>query len=45
MVHNAGARQVFGKYGHPIYFLERGTKHNPAVKWFLKKTGHLVWIF
>ena len=39
MVHTAGARQVFRKYGHPYIFLKRGTTHNPAVKWSLKKLG------
>ena len=39
MVHNAGARQVFRKYGHPQIFSKRGTTHNPAVKWSLKKLG------
>ena len=39
MVNNAGARQVFRKYGHPYIFLKRGTTHNPAVKWSLKKLG------
>ena len=42
MVHNAGARQVFRKYGHAYIFFKRGTTHNPAV---FEKTGHLVWIF
>ena len=40
MVHNAGARQVFRKYGHPyIYFFEKGYHTQPAVKWSLKKLG------
>ena len=39
MVHNAGARQVFKKYGHPYIFLQGGITHNPAVKWSLKKLG------
>ena len=39
MVNNAGARQVFRKCGHPYIFLKRGTTHNPAVKWSLKKLG------
>ena len=36
-VHNAGARQVFRKYGHPYIFLKNGTTQNPAVKWPLRK--------
>ena len=39
MVHIAGAWQVFRKYGHLYIFLKRGTTHNPAVKWSLKKLG------
>ena len=39
MVHTVGARQVFRKYGHPYIFYTRGTTHNPAVKWSLKKLG------
>ena len=39
IVHNAGARQVFKKYGHPYIFLKKGTTHHPAVKWSLKKLG------
>ena len=39
MVHNAGAGQVCRKYGHPYIFQKRGTTHNPAVKWSLKKLG------
>ena len=38
MVHTAGARQVFRKYGHPYIFLKRGTTHNPAVKWSFEKS-------
>ena len=45
MVHTAGARQVFRKYGHPYIFLKRGTTHNPAVKWSLKKLGTLCGLF
>ena len=37
MVYNAGAQQAFRKYGQPYIFQERGTTHNPAVKWSLKK--------
>ena len=39
MVHNAGARQVSRKYGHPYIFLKKRTTHHPAVKWSLKKLG------
>ena len=42
MVHTAGARQVFRKYGHLYIFLKRSTTHNPVV---FEKTGHLEWIF
>ena len=31
MLHKAGARQVFRKYGHPYIFFKRGTTHNGAV--------------
>ena len=39
MVHNAGALQVYRKYGHPYIFFKKGTTHNPAVKQSLKKLG------
>ena len=39
IVHNAGARQIFTKYGHPFIFLKKGTTHQPVVKWSLKKLG------
>ena len=39
MVHNAGAWQVFRKYGHPYIFFKKGTTHHLAVKWSLKRLG------
>ena len=45
MVPNAGARQVFIKYGHPYIILKGGITHNLAVKYLIfEKAGHLVWI-
>ena len=38
MVHNAVARRVLENMGTHI-FLKRGTTHNPAVQWSLKKLG------
>ena len=44
MAHNAGARQVFTKIGHP-YIFKKKTLHTTWQLSVFEKTGHLVWIF